>query len=63
MNADEFVNAADDGHIDEVRRGLAQGLVDIQDEDGWTAMIVAAKNGNIDIVKLLISKEIGRAHV
>ena len=31
-------------------------MVDIQDEDGNTAMIYAAINGHIDIVELLISK-------
>ena len=56
MDANGFTDAARDGRIDEVRRGLAQGLVDIQNESGGTAMIYAAKNGKIDIVELLISK-------
>ena len=56
MNAVEFVNAARYGHIDEVRRGLAQGLVDIQNKNGSTAMMMAAYTGKIDIVELLISE-------
>ena len=56
IDAKGFTYAALDGNIDKVKRGLALGLVDIRDEGGQTAMIMAARGGKIDIVKLLISE-------
>ena len=56
MDAKGFTYAALRGDIDEVKRGLALGLIDILDEGGQTAMMMAARGGKIDIVKLLVTE-------
>ena len=51
----ELIDAVEENNIYRVRLLLEHGAeVDIQDNDGGTALILASGNGNINIVKLLL---------
>ena len=43
--------------IEKVYQAVYDGIVNCQDEDGFTALIVAAKQGHVEIVKLLLNFE------
>ena len=57
--ADEFIGAAGEGRINDVRRSLDEGElhVDFQDNNDETALICAAANGHQKICELLISRD------
>lgn len=56
--ADEaFVDAAEAGHVDEVRRMLDAGVfVDVTDDEGETALIEATEEGRVEVVRLLLDR-------
>ena len=43
--------------IEKVYQAVYDGIVNCQDEDGFTALIVAAKQGHVEVVKLLLNFE------
>lgn len=52
-----FITAASDGDVDAVKAYLKEGLdVNSQDWDKLTALIAAASQGHITVVKLLLEK-------
>src|SRR5690349_1994752 len=50
-----FINAAN-GNWEKMKQILQLGVVDVnaKNEDGWTALHVAANDGHIEVAKLLI---------
>lgn len=54
----KMIKAVKDGKIEEVQQFFAKGLdVNIRDSAQWTPLMYVSRNGNCDIVKLLISSE------
>ena len=52
-----FITAASDGDIEAVEAHLKEGLdVNSQDWDKLTALVAAASQGHLDVVKLLLGK-------
>lgn len=52
-----FITAASDGDVDAVKAYLKEGLdVNSQDWDKLTALIAAASQGHMSVVKLLLEK-------
>ncbi|MDF2964957.1 MAG: ankyrin repeat-containing protein [Rickettsiaceae bacterium] len=51
----DFIKAAKEGNLATVQYYISQNIdIDINDEDGWTALMFAARKGHLDIVKVLI---------
>ncbi|NJN26309.1 MAG: ankyrin repeat domain-containing protein [Cyclobacteriaceae bacterium] len=58
VNMESYFQGALDGDINPVRDALAQGAdVNARDENGRTALMLAAFNGHDHIVRLLLSKD------
>jgi sRNA-binding regulator protein Hfq len=52
-----LIQAAEKGHLEEVKRILDEGADgNTKDDDGQTALMKAAKEGHVEIVKLLLNK-------
>ena len=50
-----LIDATESNNKEEVKRLLQSGAdINQEDGDGWTALIVAAMNGNIEIAELLV---------
>ncbi|MFT5470429.1 MAG: ankyrin repeat protein [Verrucomicrobiales bacterium] len=56
--AEEFIAAAADGKIDEVRRWLDENpkLIDVKGSDGAPAVIMAVQKNHIEVLQLLIER-------
>lgn len=55
MTLNSFLDAADHGDLAKLRTGLASGLgVDDTDANGWTALLTAARAGQLAAVQLLL---------
>jgi ankyrin repeat protein len=48
--------AASEGDLSKIARLLADGLIDERDTDGNTALIIAAENGHLEIVRFLLAR-------
>ena len=45
----------ENGHVDCLRELVAAGAeVNIQENDGWTALMLAAQNGHVDCLRELV---------
>lgn len=56
MTFGQFLDAADYGKLDELKKGIAEGIdVSQADSGGWTALLCAARAGQRDVVDLLIA--------
>jgi serine/threonine protein kinase len=52
---EEFFDFVEKGDINMVKKYLDAGMsANIKDNDGWTALMIAAENGHTEIVKLLL---------
>ena len=50
----KFLEACNNGNLPEVRECIEEGVdVNVQDEDGVSAAMIAMKNKNIGVLKLL----------
>ena len=59
MTSKKLWDAAHDGRNDIVKSLLKEGNVDVdsKDEDGWTALHWAARNGHDDVVQTLLENQ------
>lgn len=57
LHLPELVYWASLGEVEEVEKALANGVdVNQTDDEGYSALQAAAENGNLDVVKLLVTK-------
>ena len=52
----DLIRAAIAGDAGALEAALGRADVNLSDSDGWTALHIAARNGNIDICRLLLSR-------
>ena len=53
-----LIEAAEKGHLEEVKRLLDEGVnIETKDDDGQTALMKASKNGYTEVVQLLVNKK------
>lgn len=51
-----LVQAAIDGDVEAFEAFVASEDVNASDENGWTALHIAARNGNVEIIRLLLAQ-------
>lgn len=54
VTAEEFLQAAEDGNVSVLKKGIASGLGSSADEDGWTALMLATVADRKDVVPVLL---------
>ena len=58
MTTHEFLKAAFEGQQFKVRAGVDQGMdVNVQDQDGQSALMLAAYNGHTKLVQFLLNPD------
>ncbi|GFO02382.1 usher syndrome type-1g protein, partial [Plakobranchus ocellatus] len=54
--AERYINAAKDGYLDILREASRRDL-NSTDDDGMTATLWAARNGNLEALRLIVGRE------
>jgi len=57
-NVEEFINTAREGNIEKIKESIANGVdVNLQNNEGITALRWASENGHLEVVKYLVANE------